>query len=59
MTGYTLIRAKRRTMSLQVDRDGRAVVRAPYGGKKEFIDKLPDDDISVVILYVTSKSLAV
>lgn len=28
-------------------------------GKKEITDKLPDDDISVVILYVTSKSLAV
>ena len=39
MTGYTLIRAKRRTMSLQLDRDGRAVVRAPYGVKKEFIDR--------------------
>lgn len=39
MTDYTLIRAKRRTMSLQLDRDGRAVVRAPYGVKKEFIDR--------------------
>ena len=39
MTGYTLIRAKRRTMSLQLDRDGNAVVRAPYGVKKEFIDR--------------------
>lgn len=28
-------------------------------GKKEITDKLPDDDISVVILYVTSNSLAV
>ena len=28
-------------------------------GKKEITDKLPDDNISVVILYVTSKSLAV
>ena len=39
MTEYTLIRAKRRTMSLQLDRDGNAVVRAPYGVKKEFIDR--------------------
>lgn len=39
MTDYTLIRARRRTMSLQLDRDGRAVVRAPYGIKKEFIDR--------------------
>ena len=39
MTGYTLIRAKRRTMSLQLDRNGNAVVRAPYGVKKEFIDR--------------------
>ena len=39
MTGYTLIRAKRRTMSLQLARDGNAVVRAPYGVKKEFIDR--------------------
>ena len=39
MTDYTLIRAKRRTMSLQLDRDGNAVVRAPYGVKKEFIDR--------------------
>ena len=39
MTDYTLIRAKRRTMSLQLDRDGRVVVRAPYGVKKEFIDR--------------------
>ena len=39
MTDYTLIRARRRTMSLQLDRDGRAVVRAPYGVKKEFIDR--------------------
>lgn len=39
MTDYTLIRAKRRTMSLQLDRDGNAVVRAPYGVKKEYIDR--------------------
>ena len=39
MTDYTLIRAKRRTMSLQLDRTGNAVVRAPYGVKKEFIDR--------------------
>lgn len=39
MTDYTLIRAKRRTMSLQLDRDGNAVVRAPYSVKKEFIDR--------------------
>lgn len=39
MTDYTLIRAKRRTMSLQLDRDGNAVVRAPYGIKKEYIDR--------------------
>ena len=39
MTDYTLIRARRRTMSLQLDRDGNAVVRAPYGVKKEFIDR--------------------
>ena len=39
MTDYTLIRARRRTMSLQLDSDGRAVVRAPYGVKKEFIDR--------------------
>ena len=39
MTDYTLIRARRRTMSLQLDRDGRAVVRAPHGVKKEFIDR--------------------
>ena len=39
MTDYTLIRAKRRTMSLQLDRDGNAVIRAPYGVKKEFIDR--------------------
>ena len=39
MTDYTLIRARRRTMSLQLDRDGRAVVRAPYGVKREFIDR--------------------
>ena len=39
MTDYTLIRARRRTMSLQLDRDGSAVVRAPYGVKKEFIDR--------------------
>ena len=39
MTDYTLIRAKRRTMSLQLDREGKAVVRAPYGVKKEYIDR--------------------
>ena len=39
MTDYTLIRARRRTMSLQLDREGKAVVRAPYGVKKEFIDR--------------------
>lgn len=39
MTDYTLIRARRRTMSLQLDRAGNAVVRAPYGVKKEFIDR--------------------
>ena len=35
MTDYTLIRAKRRTMSLQLDREGKSVVRAPCGVKKE------------------------
>ena len=39
MTDYTLIRAKRRTMSQQLDREGKAVVRAPYGVKKEYIDR--------------------
>mgnify|MGYP004635560845 FL=1 len=39
MTDYTLIRARRRTMSLQLDREGKAVVRAPYGVKKEYIDR--------------------
>ena len=39
MTDYTLIRAKRRTMSLQLDREGKAVVCAPYGVKKEYIDR--------------------
>ncbi len=39
MTDYTLIRAKRRTMSLQLDRGGNAIVRAPYGIKKEVIDR--------------------
>lgn len=38
MTDYTLIRARRRTMSLQLDRDGRALVRAPTVSK-EFIDR--------------------
>lgn len=31
MTDYTVIRSRRRTMSLQVQSDGSAVVRAPYG----------------------------
>lgn len=39
MTDYTLIRARRRTMSLQLDCEGKAVVRAPYGVKKEYIDR--------------------
>ena len=39
MTDYTLIRAKRRTMSLQLDREGKAIVRAPCGVKKEYIDR--------------------
>ena len=39
MTDYMLIRARRRTMSLQLDREGKAVVRAPYGVKKEYIDR--------------------
>ena len=39
MTDYTLIRAERRTMSLQLNREGKAVVRAPYGVKKEDIDR--------------------
>ena len=39
MTDYTLIRARRRTMSLQLDREGKAIVRAPYGVKKEYIDR--------------------
>lgn len=38
MTDYTLIRAERRTMSLQLDREGKAVVRAPHGVKKAYID---------------------
>ena len=39
MTDYTLIRAERCTMSLQLDREGKPVVRAPYGVKKEYIDR--------------------
>ena len=39
MTDYTLIRSKRRTMSLQLDREGKAIVRAPCGVKKEYIDR--------------------
>ena len=39
MTDYTLIRARRRTMSLQLDREGKAIVRAPYGVKKAYIDR--------------------
>ena len=33
MTGYTLIRAKRRTMSLQLDRDGKTFRRFTYIGE--------------------------
>ena len=39
MTNYTLIRSRRRTMALQLDREGNAVVRAPYGVKEETIDR--------------------
>ena len=39
MMDYTLIRAKRRTMSLQLDREGNAIVRAPNGVKRDVIDR--------------------
>lgn len=39
MTDYTLIRSGRRTLSLSIDREGAAVVRAPYGVKKDAIDR--------------------
>lgn len=38
MTDYILIRARRRTISLRLDRDGRAIVRAPYGVPRDSID---------------------
>ena len=31
MTDYTVIRSHRRTMALEVTREGAALVRAPYG----------------------------
>ena len=39
MTDYTLIRARRRTMSLRLDREGNAIVRAPSGVKQDVIDR--------------------
>ena len=39
MTDYTLIRARWRTMSLQLDREGKAEVREPYSDKKEYNDR--------------------
>ena len=39
MTDYTLLRSRRRTMALQLDREGNAVVRAPYGVRKETVDR--------------------
>ena len=39
MTDYTLIRARRRTMSLRLDREGNAIVRAPSSVKQDVIDR--------------------
>lgn len=39
MTDYTLIRSKRRTLSLSLDREGHPIVRAPYGIDKAAIDR--------------------
>lgn len=39
MSEYELIRAKRRTVSLQIERDGRLVVRAPYRMPLWFIEQ--------------------
>lgn len=39
MTDYTLHRAQRKTLSLSLDREGHAVVRAPYGLPRSVIDR--------------------
>lgn len=39
MTDYTLIRSGRKTLSLSLDREGNAVVRAPYRTPRAVIDR--------------------
>ena len=38
MTDYTVIRSRRKTIALQVDRDGQVIVRAPYRMSRAQID---------------------
>ena len=38
MTDYTVIRSRRKTIALQVDRDGQVTVRAPYRMSRAQID---------------------
>jgi predicted metal-dependent hydrolase len=40
---YTLIRARKRTLSLQVGKDGEVIARAPYLMPKFFIDRFVEE----------------
>lgn len=37
---YTIVRSHRRTMAIQIKRDGRVVVRAPYAATDEEVRQL-------------------
>ena len=39
MTGYELVRSRRKTLSVQVTREGRVIVRAPLRLAKREIDR--------------------
>ena len=39
MVSSKLVFSRRRTLALEIDRDGQLIVRAPYGTPKIYIDR--------------------
>ena len=48
---FTLIRSRRRTVNLQIDRDGRLVVRAPLFTSQAEIRRIVEEFPDVKVLY--------
>ena len=51
MSGYTVIRSRRRTLALQVTKDCRVVVRAPLYAAGDDIDRFVAEKAEFAYLY--------